>query len=394
MKIRGPAFALLIFFLMSLTGIQVNEVQALPTFEETSTPIVTAAEPSQPEPSTTATEIISVESAMEVPKLNFTAVGDIMLGRSVGKRLEKAGSYKFAFSNVEDILKQGDIVFANLESPLTASTHGLNKDKKIVLKSSPDAMEAIITGGFNLLSISNNHMLDYYDTGLYDTISLLDKNGIAHSGAGKNIEEAGKPALIVKNGYKIGLLAYTDMANYIYDGEPSISFAAGENKAGVIPRDYETARQAIAKLRDSVDLLAVSLHWGIEESFNIAPEQIDFARKLLDDGADIILGHHPHQFQGIEIYKGKPILYSMGNFMFDQNDPENMETFIIEMHYEGKNLKSIVARPVRIVDKSRAELQTGSSSQSILAREAGLCEQLGTIPRIDGDTLVFTTDIK
>ena len=392
MRFRGPAFVLLIFFLMSMTGLQINEVQALPTYSET--PIVTTAEPYQPVSAPASQEIITVESAIEVPKLNFTAVGDIMLGRSVGKRLEKAGSYKYAFSDVEDILKQGDIVFANLESPLTASTHGLSKDKKIVLKGSPDAIEAIITGGFNLLSLSNNHMLDYYDTGLYDTVSLLEKNGIAHSGAGKNIEEAGKPALIEKNGYKIGLLSYTDMANYIYEGEPRISFAAGDNKAGVIPRDYEAARQAIASLRGSVDLLVVSLHWGIEESFTIAPEQVDFARKLLDDGADMILGHHPHQFQGIEIYKGKPILYSMGNFMFDQNDPENMETFIIEMHYEGKNLKSLVAKPVRIVDKSRAELQTGSSAQSILTREAGLCEQLGSTPKIDGDTLVFTTDVK
>lgn len=392
MRFRGPAFVLLVLYLMSLTGLQINEVQAVPAYSET--PAVADAEPYQPVPSTVPQEIITVESAVEVPKLNFTAVGDIMLGRNVGKRLEKAGSYSLAFSGVADVLKQGNIVFANLESPLTPSTHGLNKEKKIVLKGSPDAIEAILTGGFNLLTLSNNHMLDYYDTGLFDTVSLLDKNGIAHSGAGKNIEEAGKPALIEKNGYRIGLLSYTDMANYIYEGEPRISFAAGENKAGVIPRDYETIRQAIANVRDSVDLLAVSLHWGIEESFKIAPEQVDFARKLIDDGADMILGHHPHQFQGIEIYKGKPILYSMGNFMFDQNDTENMETFIVEMHYEGKSLQSLVARPVRIVEKSRAELQTGQPAQNILAREAGLCEQLGSTPEIEGDSLIFKINVK
>lgn len=392
MRFRGPAFLLLILFLMSMTGLPLNEGQALPTYSEAE--IELPIEPYQPVPAPAPEEIITVKAAIALPKLNFTAVGDIMLGRTVGKRLEKAGSYKYAFSDVESILKQGDIVFANLESPLTVSTHGLSKDKKIVLKGSPDAMEAIISGGFNLLCLSNNHMLDYYDTGLFDTVSLLDKNGISHSGAGKDIEEAGKPGLIEKNGYKIGLLSYTDMANYIYEGEPRISFAAGIKKAGVIPRDYEVIRQAIAKLRGSVDLLAVSLHWGIEESFTVTAEQVDFARKLLDDGADMILGHHPHQFQGIEIYKGKPILYSMGNFMFDQNDPENMETFIIEMNYEGKNLKSLVARPVRIVDKSRAELQTGSPAQSILTREAGLCEKLGSIPEIDGDTLVFKTEIK
>jgi poly-gamma-glutamate capsule biosynthesis protein CapA/YwtB (metallophosphatase superfamily) len=388
MRFRAPAFILLILFILSLTGVRMEVAQVIPAYSEAPPVEVEGPYLTEPQPQ----EIVTAEAAVKVPELKIAAVGDIMLGRGVGRRLEKAGGYKYAFSGVEEVLKQGDIVFANLESPLTASTHGLSSEKKIVLKGSPDSIEAILSGGFNLLSLSNNHIMDYYDTGLYDTISLLDANGIAHSGAGKNIEEAGKPALIEKNGYRIGLLCYTDMAHYIYEGTPAISFAAGEDKAGVIPRDYETIRQAIARLRDSVDLLAVSLHWGIEESFTVTPEQVDFARKLLDDGADMILGHHPHQFQGIEIYKGKPILYSMGNFLFDQNDPENMETFIVEMRYEGKNLKSLAARPVRIADKCRAELQTGASAQNILTREAGLCEQLGTIPEIEGDMLVFRTD--
>ena len=392
MRFRGSLFILLIFYMMSLTEVQLTEVKVLPAYAEIQ-PAITA-EPDQPSPVPLQQETITTGAGIELPELDITAVGDIMLGRSVGRKLQKAGSYKYAFSAVEDVLKQGDIVFANLESPITASTHGLSPDKKIVLKSSPDAVEAIVSGGFNLLSLSNNHIMDYYDTGLYDTMALLDKSGIIHSGAGKNREEAARPVLMEKNGYKIGLLSYTDMADIVYEGEPSISFAAGDDKAGVIPRDYETARQAIANLRGSVDLLIVSLHWGVEESFTVAPEQIDFARKLLDDGADMILGHHPHQFQGIEIYKGKPILYSMGNFMFDQNDPENMETFITEMHYEGKNLKSLIARPVRIVEKCRAEMQTGAAAQSILAREVGLCEKLGAAPKIEGDALVFLDDAK
>ena len=387
MRVRGPIFILLIIYMMSLTELQLTEVRVLPAYAEIE-PAITA-EPDQPPPVPLPQKLITTGTGIDLSELDITAVGDIMLGRSVGRRLQKAGSYKYAFSAVEDVLKRGDIVFANLESPITASTHGLSADKKIVLKSSPDAMEAIVSGGFNLLSLSNNHIMDYYDTGLKDTMALLDKNGIMYFGAGKNREEAARPVLMEKNGYKIGLLAYTDMANIVYEGNPSISFAAGDEKAGVIPRDYETARQAVAKLRSSVDLLIVSLHWGVEESFTITPEQIDFARKLLDDGADMILGHHPHQFQGIEIYKGKPILYSMGNFMFDQNDPENMETFITEMHYEGKYLKSLTARPVRIVEKCRAELQTGAAAQSILTREAGLCEKLGNAPKIEGDALVF-----
>ena len=393
MRFRGPALLLLFLLLLSLTGAQAGLLNTAPVFSdiqpETAETQALVPEATTASSSATVIETTAAEAVVETPKLRFMAVGDIMPGRRVGKKLEAGGGYASAFSGVEPILKQGDVVFANLEAPLTASGHGLSKEKKIVLKGSPGAIEAIKAGGFNLISLSNNHIMDYYDVGLFDTISLLDENGIAHAGAGKNLEEAGRPAIIEKNGYKIGLLCYTDMAKLIYAGKPNLSFEAGPEKAGVVPRDYEVIKQAIADLRDKVDLLAVSLHWGVEESFTVTPEQVDFARKLLDDGADMILGHHPHQFQGMEIYKGKPIIYSMGNFLFDQNDPENMESFIVEMQYEGTALKSLTAIPVSIVDKSRVELQTGEAAANLLKREGDLCGRLGTAADIAGDTLVL-----
>lgn len=322
--------------------------------------------------------------------LSFLAVGDIMLGRNVGKKLEKAaGGYDYAFGGVSDILKKGDIVFANLEDPITSSAHGLDSKKKIVLKAKPEAVEALKSGGFNLLSIANNHMLDYYDTGLFDTMTLLGKNGIAFAGGGKDLDEARKPVILEKKGLKIGLLCYTDMAQIRYAGNPSISFAADSDKAGLAPRELESIKEDIAKLRGSVDILAVSLHWGVEDTFTPTPEQVDFARKLVDAGADLILGHHPHRFQGIEIYKGKPIIYSMGNFMFDQNDSEGMESFILDMEYAGNRLESFTATPVRIMDKSHVEVQKGADAQNILTREVGLCEKLGTDAETENDTLVF-----
>jgi poly-gamma-glutamate synthesis protein (capsule biosynthesis protein) len=131
------------------------------------------------------------------------------------------------------------------------------------------------------------------------------------------------------------------------------------------------------------------LHWGIEESFKIPPEQVEFAHKLIDDGVDLILGHHPHQFQGMEVYKGKPIIYSMGNFLFDQNDPENMESFIIDMKYKGTELTEFSAIPVRILNKSIVEIQTGEKAANILERQVELCRKLGTDPVTDNDILVF-----
>lgn len=334
-------------------------------------------------------QTLNSEDAIQVPELRFLAVGDIMLGRGVGARLQKAGSYEKAFENVSSVLKQGDIVFANLETPFTTSTHGLDNKGKIVLKAKPEAISALTSAGFNLVSLSNNHMMDYYEKGLFDTMSLLADNNILSAGSGKNIDEARKPAIIEKNGLKIGLLAYTDMAELIFAGEPYLSFAAGADKSGLVPRKYETIREDVIKLRDQVDLLAVSLHWGIEDSFKITPEQVEFAHNLIDDGVDMILGHHPHQFQGMEVYKGKPILYSMGNFLFDQNDPENMESFIIDMKYKGTELTEFCAIPVRILEKSYVEIQTGEKAANILERQAELCRKLGTDPVTDNDRLVL-----
>ena len=338
---------------------------------------------------TSTQQAVNSEEMIQEPELRFMAVGDIMLGRGVGMRLQKAGSYEKAFKNIASVLLQGDIVFANLETPLTASTHGLDSKRKIVLKGKPEAVSALTSAGINLVSLSNNHMMDYYEKGLFDTMSLLEENKILSAGSGKNIDEARKPAIIEKNGLKIGLLAYTDMAELVFAGEPYLSFAAGVDKSGLVPRKYETIREDVIKLRGQVDLLAVSLHWGVEDSFTITPEQVEFAHNLIDDGVDMILGHHPHQFQGMEVYKGKPILYSMGNFLFDQNDPENMESFIIDMKYKGSELTEFSAIPVRILEKSYVEIQTGEKAVNILQRQAELCRKLGTVPVTANDRLVF-----
>ena len=152
-------------------------------------------------------------------------------------------------SKVNHLLKQGDIVFGNLESPLTSSTKGLSKKGKIVLKGTPESVTALTSAGFNLMSLSNNHIMDYYEKGLFDTMELLDQNSIVHTGGGRNIDEARKMAVIEKNGIKVGLLAYTDMAEIVFAGDPYLSFAAGPEKSGVVPRKYETIKEDIRKNR-------------------------------------------------------------------------------------------------------------------------------------------------
>lgn len=333
--------------------------------------------------------------------IKIVAVGDILLGRGVGFRLKANGkSFTYPFEKVVNILKEGDIIFGNLEEPITSSTKGLtNIDAggKYVLKNDVEAFEGIKYAGFNLLNLANNHILDFYEEGLNETINILDKHEIAHAGAGKNLSEARKPAIIERKGIKVGMLSYTDMSEVLYMGNPPLKFIAGEGKAGVAPRyeDYRYLKEDIEALRKEVDIVIVSLHWGIEESFEVTSSQREYAYNLLDCGADIILGHHPHQFQGIEIYKGKPIIYSMGNFIFDQNDPENQETFILNMEFLGNKLVNFSATPTRTIGKTQVVPLEGDNASQLLRRQIDLNAKLGCKSFIKDDKLVFEiTEVK
>jgi poly-gamma-glutamate synthesis protein (capsule biosynthesis protein) len=178
-----------------------------------------------------------------------------MLGRGVAYWIEKKRSYEAAFEKVKPYIEVGDVIFGNLESPITSSTKGLDPNRKIVLRAKPEAITALTSTGFNLLSLSNNHILDHYEKGLFDTMELLDQNGIVHAGGGKNLDEARKLAIIEKNGLKIGLLAYTDMAEITFAGDPTFH-CAGPEKSGVAPRKYAIIKEK-EKARGQVDLLAV-----------------------------------------------------------------------------------------------------------------------------------------
>lgn len=348
----------------------------------TSTPAETAVNNSESTPPS------EVEDKPKI--LKITAVGDVMLGRGVESRLKKGEKgYDYPFEKVAGILKEGDIIFGNLEQPITDSTECLDAKYKYIIKSGKGAYAALIYAGFNLLSLANNHIMDYYDTGLFDTMDILEQNGIFFSGAGRNLDEARKPAIIEKKGFKVGMLAYTDMAELYFKGNPSIKFAADDKNAGVAPRKIEYIKEDMEKLRQKVDILIISLHWGVEESFDILPEQVEFAHSLIDMGADMVLGHHPHQFQGIEVYKGKLIAYSLGNFIFDQNDPENQESFIVSMEFEDKILSKLCAIPVRTVNKTQVVPVIATEAQEMLERQCELSTKLGSICAIEDGRLVF-----
>jgi len=336
---------------------------------------------------------INTENTPVKETLKIVAVGDINLGRGVKAWVEKQEKrYIYPFEEVVDILKRNDVIFGNLEEPITASTKGLagiDEGGKYVLKNDPEAINGIIYAGFNLLSLANNHILDYYEKGLLDTMEILDRNNIAYAGAGKNLEEARNPAVLEKKGQKIGMLAYTDMAEVVYKGDPPLMFLAGEETCGVAPTRKEYILEDIKKYRNSFDILIVSMHWGVEYSYEPTESQVALAHEIIDRGADIIIGHHTHRCQGVEIYKGKPIFYSLGNFLFDQNNPLNQESFIFEMEMEDKKLTALSGIPFKVINKSRIVPAKGAEAKEMLEREKILSEKLNSVCRIEDDKIIF-----
>lgn len=325
-------------------------------------------------------------------RVDIIAAGDIMLGRGVAASLKAAGaSYIYPFLEIKSLLHQGDFVFANLEHPLTDKKVSLDAQSKIVLKAEPEAVSGLAFAGINIVSLANNHMMDCYEDGLLDTLKTLEASQILHAGAGESLQQAREPAIAEKNGVKMGVLAYTEMAEMVYKGNPSIKFAAGINQAGVAPLQLKRIEEDIRVLRDKVDILAVSLHWGIEDSCEVTPQQVATAHQLCDFGADMILGHHPHRFQGIEIYNGKPIVYSLGNFIFDQV-PENQESFLLHFTWEASSLAELKAIPVRTVGHCQIIPQENEAAQEMLQRQIQLSADLGTSCTLENGTLVYTVN--
>jgi len=263
--------------------------------------------------------------------ISFLAGGDVAINRTCGRG---------AFGKLTPLFQRAGVAFVNLELPL--SRRGQPAEKEILLRGTPEMATALSEARLDLLAIANNHILDYGEQALIDTLALLKKGGLAHTGAGANLSIARRPALIERSGFRIGLLAYSSIIPR--------GFAAGIDKTGLNPLrahtsyrqhrdlteypgslptistwaepdDLRRMKREVRALKKQVDTVIVSHHWGTSMIHAPREFQGEIARASIDAGADIVLGGHPHVLQGIEFYKGVPIVYSMGNLIFDFEIP-------------------------------------------------------------------------
>ena len=237
-------------------------------------------------------------------RIRFAAVGDILLtakpgGAGTGRGLEALSD------GVRELFASCDIVFGNLECTLSGR-ETIPTEPLVV--SSEEQIRSLRNAGVNAVTLGNNHTFDCLDEGFHRMDDVLTDLGIAWCGAGHNLSEAFQPAIMEVRGVVLAFLGVVDKSSGPF-------LFAGESTSGVAPLDTVRVCNIIKDLCRKVDHVIVSPHWG-EERFRIpSPEQIKQARAFVDAGASIVVGHHPHVLQGMEIYRGSPIAYSLGNFM-------------------------------------------------------------------------------
>lgn len=244
-------------------------------------------------------------SSDEARPLRLVAVGDLLLAAGPrGGTCDRGPAGIFA--GVADVLGAGDVVLGNLECTLPGSGATVETEPRVI--STPQLVRQIAAAGFTVVSLANNHMFDCLADGFDRLRDLLDEIGVAHFGAGDDLDQAAAPVIIEAKGIRLAFLGVADHRS----GTP---FFAAPGRWGVAPLDLDRLASQIQELRDEVDHVIVSPHWGEERFLIPSPEQVDQARRLIDAGASMVLGHHPHVLQGLEFRNGRPIIYSLGNFV-------------------------------------------------------------------------------
>lgn len=319
-------------------------------------------------------------------------IGDVMLGRNVGVALKNMRPQDM-WGDVLPHLMQADLRIANLECALTKHHQSWTRTWKMFhFRADPGAVRFLQAARIEACSLANNHTLDFEARGLRDTLRTLDAAGIRHAGAGLNAGEAAAPALLEVPGAspcRVALLAFTD-------NEPA--FAADVQHPGTNYLDVSLQAETLARVADGIararaqgaDVVVFSNHWGANFVERPSPDFRRFAQRVIELGADVYYGHSAHLCHGIEIHRGKPILYDTGDFIDDYAvDPllRNDRSCLFKLMFEAGELRRIELIPVTL-DVAQVALARGEDFAAIAARMERLCAELGTALERQADRLV------
>jgi poly-gamma-glutamate capsule biosynthesis protein CapA/YwtB (metallophosphatase superfamily) len=306
--------------------------------------------------------------------VTLTAVGDILLDRGVAEKIDRHGT-GYPFEQVAGILSAADITFGNLECPLTDK--GTKVPKRYCFQAHPAAVACLVESGFDLLSLANNHTMDCGRTGLVETIQVLKNKGIKWCGAGGSRAEAEVATVLTVKGVKIAFIGFSEFlpeGSFVRVDRPTIAFASPER-----------VRRAVKAARRTADVVVTSFHWGIEYAARPHPRQRRLTRAAMEAGADLVLGHHPHVLQGLEVItRASPpvrppqlVAYSLGNFLFDRRTGRALQSAILRCSLTRHGLTAAEVVPIQL-DGIRPLPATALQSQTILTRLAMLSAERNT----------------
>ncbi|MGE7758747.1 CapA family protein [Peribacillus sp. NPDC097895] len=312
-----------------------------------------------------AEDVKTAASKSDQP-LTMTMVGDVMMGRNVEEVTEKHG-YDYLFRYMKPYFAASDYVSGNYEHP--ALKNGVSNykeaDTAIRLNSNKSGVKAVKDAGFSVMTLANNHMMDFEEQGLLDTIDEFKNADMDYVGVGSNTADA-KASIDYAdvNGLRVATLGFTDV--YKKDAVPT------NDQAGLLNSNPDLLFEMIGKARDSeqgnADLVVVNMHWGQEYSSSATSRQTDLAKAVIDAGADIIIGHHPHVLQSFDVYKDGIIFYSLGNFIFDQGWTRTKDSAMVQYHLAEDGKAAIDVVPLQI-EEATPRPATSSIDQSRVYRQ-------------------------
>jgi poly-gamma-glutamate synthesis protein (capsule biosynthesis protein) len=346
---------------------------------------------------------------------SLAAVGDLVPSR----RLPKPGDGTEGYKATAALLANADIAFGDLEIPL--STAGHPREKLINFRAAPEIVEDLAALSFDVISLANNHSMDYGPDALFDTIEGLDAYQVRHMGAGHDLTEASTPLILEVNGVKVGFAAWSCLlptgaaasdkrpglaplhVHTSYDVDPYLQMEEPGNPPIVRTRvdgaDLARAVAQIEALRGEVDFLAVSVHWGFGAGEYLAEYQRPLGHALIDAGADVVLGNHVHAVHGVEVYQGKAILYSPGNFIAQQPreglsegaiailDEMSTDGYVARLDVEQDGSYRVLMVPVSGNPDGLPEVVEGALRESIAERLVRLSARLDTEVSREGEDI-------
>ncbi len=296
---------------------------------------------------------------MNGKNMKIVAVGDIFLGDyticigyGIRSMIEKKG-HEFIIKDIAGYLKHSDIVFGNLETVLSDIDLDSKNIISLACRGKPEFVKVLTDSGFNYINIANNHILQHGERAFHETIRILEENDINVVGVNKKGKYICNPVVKKIKDLNVAFLGYCFCPEFYYKND--VLYAAGSRN---------DILNEIKAVKSNADILIISCHWGVELIDKPSINTRILARMIVDSGADIIIGHHPHVVQGIEEYKGSIILYSLGNFIFDITFSRELRTSVlVEITIDEHKNISYAMIPLKITSQYKPVLMNDKDSE-------------------------------